>query len=119
MQLMIMGPSMHLCSPIFLSPACLTQTHFYFIVIRFAQVSSEATRKEAELQRLVRAWDEFETKKRAVEEWASRAEALLADSRVDSKQAVDFHKRFFQGADERAVSELVRSGRELIEVRKI
>lgn len=116
---MIMGPSMHLWSPIFLSPACLTQTHFYFIVIRFAQVSSEATRKEAELQRLVRAWDEFETKKRAVEEWASRAEALLADSRVDSKQAVDFHKRFFQGADERAVSELVRSGRELIEVRKI
>ncbi|CAH2241590.1 jg3925 [Pararge aegeria aegeria] len=83
---------------------------------RFAHVSSEATRKEADLQRLVRAWDEFETKKRAVEEWASRAEALLADNRVDSKQAVDFHKRFFQGADERAVSELVRSGRELIEL---
>lgn len=64
----------------------------------------------------MRAWDEFETKKRAVEEWASTAESLLSDKRVDSKQAVDFHKRFFQGADERAVSELVRSGRELIEV---
>ncbi|CAH2077111.1 unnamed protein product, partial [Iphiclides podalirius] len=83
---------------------------------RFAHVSSEATRKESELQRLVRAWDEFESKKRTVEEWASRAEALLADNRVDSKQVVDFHKRFFQGADERAVSELVRSGRELIEL---
>ncbi|KAI5642762.1 spectrin repeat domain-containing protein [Phthorimaea operculella] len=83
---------------------------------RFAHVTSEATRREAELQRLVRAWEEFETKKRAVEEWASRAEALLADNRVDSKQAVDFHKRFFQGADERAVAELVRSGRELLEL---
>ncbi|KPJ06864.1 Nesprin-1 [Papilio machaon] len=83
---------------------------------RFAHISSEATRRESELQRLVRAWDEFETKKRAVEEWASTAEALLSDKRVDSKQAVDFHKRFFQGADERAVSELVRSGRELIEL---
>ncbi|CAG9785832.1 unnamed protein product [Diatraea saccharalis] len=83
---------------------------------RFAYVSSEATRRESELQRLVRAWEEFETKKRIVEEWASRAEALLADNRVDSKQAVDFHKRFFQGADERAVSELVRSGRELLEL---
>lgn len=51
-----------------------------------------------------------------MEEWSSRAEALLADPRVDSKQAVDFHKRFFQGADEKPVSELVRSGRELIEV---
>uniref|UniRef100_A0A2A4K817 Calponin-homology (CH) domain-containing protein n=1 Tax=Heliothis virescens TaxID=7102 RepID=A0A2A4K817_HELVI len=83
---------------------------------RFAHVSSEATRREADLQRLVRAWEDFDSKKRAVEEWASRAEALLADNRVDSKQAVDFHKRFFQGADERAVSELVRSGRELIEL---
>ncbi|XP_028030807.1 nesprin-1-like [Bombyx mandarina] len=83
---------------------------------RFAHVSSEATRQEAALQHLVRAWDEFESKKRVVEEWASRAEALLADNRVDTKQAVDFHKRFFQGADERAVSELVRSGRELIEL---
>lgn len=63
----------------------------------------------------MRAWDEFESKKRAVEEWAARADALLAE-RADTKQAVDFHKRFFQGADERAVSELVRSGRELIEV---
>ncbi|CAG4999353.1 unnamed protein product, partial [Parnassius apollo] len=83
---------------------------------RFAHVSSEAMRHESELQRLVRAWDEFETKKRAVEEWASRAEALLSDNRVDSKQAVDFHKRFFQEADGRAVSELVTSGRELIEL---
>lgn len=88
----------------------------YFCDVRFAHVSSEATRREADLQRLVRAWEDFDAKKRAVEEWASRAEALLADNRVDSKQAVDFHKRFFQGADERAVSELVRSGRELIEV---
>lgn len=79
-------------------------------------MSSEATRREAELQRLARAWEEFEAKKRIVEEWASRAEALLADNRVDSKQAVDFHKRFFQGADERAVADLVRSGRELLEV---
>lgn len=83
---------------------------------RFAHVSSEATRREAELQRLARAWEEFEVKRRTVEEWASRAEALLADTRLDNKQAVDFHKRFFQGADERAVAELVRSGRELIEV---
>ncbi|GBO98724.1 Nesprin-1 [Eumeta japonica] len=83
---------------------------------RFAHVASEATRKESELQRLLRAWEEFETKKRAVDEWCARAEALLADSRVDTKQAVDFHKRFFQGADERAVSELVRSGQELIEL---
>lgn len=67
----------------------------------------------------MRAWEDFEIKKRSVEEWASRAEALLADNRVDSKQAVDFHKKFFQEADERAVSELVRSGRELIEVCKI
>ncbi|CAG9579065.1 unnamed protein product [Danaus chrysippus] len=83
---------------------------------RFAQVSSDATRKEAELQRLVRAWEEFDEKARIVREWTSRAEALLADNRIDSKQAVDFHKRFFQEADERAVSELVRSGRELIEL---
>lgn len=81
-------------------------------------MSSEATRREANLQRLARAWEDFETKKRVVEEWASRAEALLADNRVDSKQAVDFHKRFFQGADERSVAELVRSGRELLEVNK-
>lgn len=67
----------------------------------------------------MRAWEDFESKKRVVEEWASRAEALLADPRVDSKQAVDFHKNFFQGADERAVAELVRSGRELIEVSMI
>lgn len=89
------------------------------INFRFAQVSSEATRRESELQRLVRAWEDFENKKRVVEEWAARADALLADPRVDSKQAVDFHKRFFQGADERAVSDLVRSGRELLEVRAL
>lgn len=90
-----------------------------FNLTSFAQVSADATRKEAELQRLVRAWEEFDEKARTVREWTSRAEALLADNRIDSKQAVDFHKRFFQEADERAVSELVRSGRELIEVRAI
>ncbi|XP_038215060.1 nesprin-1 [Zerene cesonia] len=85
---------------------------------RFAHVSSEATRREADLQRLVRAWEDFENKKRVVEDWASRAEALLADNRVDTKQALHLHERFFHGADERAVSELVRSGRELVELVK-
>lgn len=51
-----------------------------------------------------------------MEDWASRAEALLADNRVDSKPGLHLHERFFHGADERAVSELVRSGRELVEV---
>ncbi|CAK1540777.1 unnamed protein product [Leptosia nina] len=83
---------------------------------RFAHISSEATRREAELQRLVRAWEDFENKKRIVEDWACRAEALLADNRVDNKQALHLHERFFHGADERAVSELVRSGRELVEL---
>ncbi|CAH3870841.1 unnamed protein product [Pieris brassicae] len=85
---------------------------------RFAHVSSEATRREADLQRLVRAWEDFESKKRVVEDWASRAEALLGDNRVDNKQALHLHEQFFHGADERAVSELVRSGRELVELVK-
>lgn len=80
---------------------------------RFASVTQMAQMWEHRLQEAVRCWTKFRACERQILDWLSAAETLINDRHIDNRQSVEFHKNFFEKANERWIQDLVNSGQDL------
>lgn len=81
---------------------------------RFAYVVQNSQQWENRLQEAVRCWHNFKESERVVSEWLNQAEILLSDRHIDSKQAIETQKMFFENINERWMNDLVQTAQDLI-----
>lgn len=80
---------------------------------RFEYVIKNAHMWEQKLQDTLRCWFSFSECERVISSWLSKAEQLISEKHIDTKQTVEFHKTFFESVNERWIHELVQTGQDL------
>ncbi|KAJ8895762.1 hypothetical protein PR048_001100 [Dryococelus australis] len=87
---------------------------------RFARVTQQAQQRELKLQEAIRCWHNFRESEHIISDWLQKAEKLIAEKHIDTKQAVESHKvkkirtiYFFDQVNERWIQELVNSAQDL------
>lgn len=80
---------------------------------RFDYVTQNAQVWEQRLQEAVRCWYNFSECKKVISNWLNRAEKLISEKRIDSKETVEEHKIFFQSVNERWIHDLIQSAQDL------
>nr|XP_022915902.1 nesprin-1 isoform X7 [Onthophagus taurus] len=80
---------------------------------RFAYVTQNAQLWEQKLQDTIRCLFNFKESERVIADWLNKAEQLIAETRIDTKQAVEMHKSFFERVNERWIHELVQNAQDL------
>lgn len=58
-------------------------------------------------------WEEFLKNKELINDWLDKAENLLKETQVDTKQDIDQRKKFFQQINENTFRNLVMTEKEL------
>lgn len=81
---------------------------------RFAYVTQNAQQWEQRLKDAGAAWHSFKESERVVSEWLSQAEILMAERHVESKQAIETQKMFFDNVNERWMNDLVAAAQDLL-----
>lgn len=81
---------------------------------RFAYVVQNSQQWEQRLQEAVRCWHNFKESERVVSEWLNQAEILLSERHIDSKQAIETQKMFFENVNDRWMNDLVQTAQDLI-----
>lgn len=81
---------------------------------RFAYVVQNSQQWENRLQEAGRCWHNFKESERVVSEWLNQADILLSERHIDSKQAIDTQKLFFENVNERWMNDLVQTAQDLI-----
>ncbi|XP_017768073.1 PREDICTED: nesprin-1 [Nicrophorus vespilloides] len=80
---------------------------------RFEYVTKNASIWEQKLQEALRCWFNFSSSERVISDWLNKAEQLISERHIDSKQAVEMHKNFFERVNERWIHDLVQSAQDL------
>lgn len=80
---------------------------------RFEYVTQNAQLWEQRLQEAVRCWYNFSECKKVISNWLNKAEKLISEKRIDSKETVEEHKNFFQSVNERWIHDLIQSAQDL------
>ncbi|XP_044734627.1 nesprin-1 [Chrysoperla carnea] len=80
---------------------------------RFAYVSQNAHTWEQKLQEAVRCWHNFRENERLISDWLGKAESLISEKHIDSKQAVETHKIFFERVNEKWIHDLSQAAQDL------
>ncbi|GFG37468.1 hypothetical protein Cfor_07190, partial [Coptotermes formosanus] len=80
---------------------------------RFVRVTQLAQQWELKLQEAVRCWHNFRENERVINEWLQKAEKLIVEKHMDTKQTVESHKNFFEKVNERWIQDLVNSAQDL------
>lgn len=80
---------------------------------RFAYVVQSAQLWEQKLQEAVRCWHNFKESERIISEWLSKAEQMISEKHIDTKDIVESHKIFFERVNERWIHDLVQSAQDL------
>lgn len=81
---------------------------------RFAYVVQNSQQWEQRLQEAGRCWHNFKESERVISEWLNQADILLSERHIDSKQAIDTQKLFFENVNERWMNDLVQTAQDLI-----
>lgn len=81
---------------------------------RFAYVVQNSQQWENRLQEAVRCWHNYKESERVVSEWLNQADILLSEKHIDSKQAIDTQKMFFENINDRWMNELVQTAQDLL-----
>ncbi|XP_063222936.1 muscle-specific protein 300 kDa isoform X4 [Bacillus rossius redtenbacheri] len=80
---------------------------------RFARVTQQAQQWELKLQEAIRCWHNFRESEHVISDWLQKAEKLISEKHIDTKQAVQSHKSFFDQVNERWTQDLVNSAQDL------
>lgn len=81
---------------------------------RFNYVTQNAQKWEVRLQDADNAWLEFKENERKVTEWIYRADVYLTERHVETRQAIEERKTFFESVNENWMNDLVTSGQNLL-----
>lgn len=81
---------------------------------RFAYVTQNAQQWELRLKEAGRSWQNFNDAERVVSDWLAQADILLAERHLESKQAIETQKMFFDNVNERWMSDLVEAAQNLL-----
>lgn len=80
---------------------------------RFAYVTQNSQLWEQKLQEAIRCWYNFNECERVISDWLNKAEQLISEKHMDSKQSLDQNKNFFDRVTERWIHDLVQSAQDL------
>lgn len=80
---------------------------------RFAYVTQNAQIWEQKLQDTIRSLYNFHESERIIADWLAKAEQLIQEKTIDTKQAVEMHKSFFEKVNERWIHDLVQNAQDL------
>lgn len=80
---------------------------------RFDYVSQNVQLWEQRLQEAIRCWYNFSECKKVISNWLNKAEKLISEKRIDSKETVEEHKNFFQSVNDRWFHDLIQSAQDL------
>lgn len=80
---------------------------------RFSYVSQNAQLWEQKLQEAVRCWHNFRECERIIADWLMKAEQLISEKHIDTKEIVESHKVFFERVNERWIHDLVQTAQDL------
>lgn len=68
---------------------------------RFAYVVQSAQLWEQKLQEAARCWHNFRESERVISDWLIKAENMISEKHIDTKDIVETHKVFFERVNER------------------
>lgn len=80
---------------------------------RFAYVVQSAQMWEQKLQEAVRCWHNFRESERIISDWLTKAEQMISEKHIDTKDVVESHKAFFERVNERWIHDLVQTAQDL------
>lgn len=80
---------------------------------RFAYVTQNAQLWEQKLQDTIRSLYNFNESEKIIADWLNQAEQLIHEKRIDTKQAVEMHKSFFERVNERWIHDLAQNAQDL------
>nr|CAD7429519.1 unnamed protein product [Timema monikensis] len=80
---------------------------------RFVRATQQAQQSELKLQEALRCWHNFHESERTISDWLQKADKLIAEKHIDTKQTVESHKNFFEQVNERWIQELVNAAQDL------
>ena len=80
---------------------------------KFAYVTQNAQIWEQKLQDTIRCLGSFRESEYVISEWLTRAEKLIEERHMDTKETVETHKTFFERVNERWIHDLVQQAQEL------
>ena len=81
---------------------------------RFTYVTQSASTWENKLHEAVRCWHNFKESEHIITDWLNQADILLSEKHIDSKQAIQTQKLFFENVNERWMNDLIQTAQELI-----
>lgn len=80
---------------------------------RFSYVIQSAQLWEQKLQEAVRCWHNFRESEHIISDWLSKAEKMISEKHIDTKEIVESHKVFFERVNERWIHDLVQTAQDL------
>lgn len=80
---------------------------------RFSYVVQSAQLWEQKLQEAVRCWHNFKESERIISDWLTKAEQMISEKHIDTKEIVETHKIFFERVNERWIHDLVQTAQDL------
>lgn len=80
---------------------------------RFSYVVQTAQHWEQRLQEAVRCWQNFREAERIISDWLTKAEQMINEKHIDTKEIVETHKIFFERVNERWIHDLVQTAQDL------
>lgn len=80
---------------------------------RFDYVVENAQVWEHKFQEAIRCWFNFLECERVIADWLNKADQLISEKHIDSKNAVELHKNFFERVNEKWIHDLTQTAQDL------